>query len=149
MKKLCVIFLFSLMAVCMFFPLLTLAEEVGIIDTNITDYLKPEEFASLAGQVAFVVAMAQFLKLPLDKVFGHIKTCYVVYFLAACGQVLARLLVPALGVLCWAAVTTMILQATAVAWAAMKAYEQLIARVEEKKAALLKAQAVEVPPNVE
>jgi hypothetical protein len=148
MKKFLVILLFSLVAVCMLFPMLALAEEVGIISTDITDYLKPEEFASLAGQVAFVVAMAQFLKLPLDKVFGHIKTCYVVYFLAACGQVLARLLVPALGVLSWAAVPTMVLQATAVAWAAMKAYEQLIAKVEEKKA-LLKAQTVEVPPNVE
>jgi hypothetical protein len=148
MKKILFGILLFMLMVCLFFPLLALAEDAGVIDTNITDYLKPEEFASLAGQVVFVVTMAQFLKLPLDKVYGHIKTCYVVYFLAACGQVLARLLVPALGVLCWAAVPTMVLQATAVAWAAMKAYEQLIAKVEEKKA-LLKAQTVEVPPNVE
>ena len=108
-------------------------------DTGIpfpTEYMKPEDFATFAGQVAFVVALVQFLKLPADGLFGgHVKTSYVVYAISLLGQILARLIMPAVaGVLTWAAVPTMVLWAFCVAWASMEAYNKLIAKVEEKKA---------------
>jgi hypothetical protein len=108
----------------------------GEVIDNLEDYITPDQFATFAGQVAFVLLLAQFLKLPIDGLFsGHVKTQYVVYVFAFGGQVLARLLLPAAGGLSWAALPTMLLYAVAVAWTANKTYVQLIAKVEAAKAA--------------
>jgi hypothetical protein len=124
----------------------------GEVIENLNDYITPDQFATFAGQVAFVVLLSQFLKLPIDGLFsGHVKTQYVVYVFAFGGQVLARLLLPAAGGLSWAALPTMLLYAVAVAWTANKTYVQLIAKVETAKAAKLAeaaaAQPETKPPN--
>ncbi len=110
-----------------------------------TEYMKPEDFATFAGQVVFVVALVQFLKIPADGLFGgHIKTEYVVYVVAFLGQVLARMILPSVaGVLSWGALPTMLLWAFCVAWAAMKSYKVVIAQVEEKKVKLTSQSNVE------
>lgn len=124
----------------------------GEVIENLDDYITPDQFATFAGQVAFVLLLAQFLKLPIDGLFsGHIKTQYVVYIFAFIGQVLARLLLPAAGGLTWTALPTMFLYAVAVAWTANKTYVNLIQKVETAKAAkvaaLAAAQMVTKPPN--
>ncbi len=145
MKRILFGILICMLLVCVAYPLLALAEETGTTGTNITDYLKPEEFASFAGQVTFVLLVVQFLKLPIDNALGHIKTEYIVYIVALIAQVLAQAMLYGFNSFTWAILPKCIAYAFLVALAAMKTYKEAIQKVEEKKAAL-KAQAVEALP---
>jgi hypothetical protein len=148
MKKILFAALFLCMVfVCVAYPLIVLAEEAGAIGTDITDFLTPEEFASFAGQVTFVVLVVQFLKLPIDQMVGHIKTEYVVYGVAVIAQVLAQGMMHGFYSFTWAFIPQCIAYAFLVAVVAMKSYKEAIQKVEEKKAALT-AQKVKAPPNV-
>ncbi len=151
MKKVIPILLLILvMTLTVALPVIALAEEAGAALPN--DYMTPEDFATFAGQVVFVVALVQFLKIPADGWFGgHIKTEYVVYIVSVIGQVLARMILPNVaGVLTWGAVPTILIWALCVAYAAMKSYSVIIAKVEGRKAALADQNEVQTKqPNAE
>ncbi len=126
----------AMLALCVLYPLLTLAEAAGASDTGITDYLTPEEFASFTGQVTFVVLVVQFIKLPIDQNIGKVKTEYIVYGVALLTQVLAQALLYGLNSFTWAFIPKCIAYAFLVAVTAKEVYIKAIGNVEAKKAAL-------------
>ncbi len=126
----------AMLALCVLYPLFTLAEEAGAADTGNTDYLTPEEFASFTGQVTFVVLVVQFIKLPIDQNIGKVKTEYIVYGVALLTQVLAQALLYGLNSFTWAFIPKCIAYAFLVAVTAKEVYIKAIGNVEAKKAAL-------------
>ena len=134
-------FLFSvlflgMLALCVVYPLLALAEEVGVLDAGVTDYLTPEKFASFTGQVTFVVLVVQFIKLPIDQKIGKVKTEYIVYGVALIAQVMAQALLYGFPSFTWAFIPKCIAYAFLVAVTAKEVYIKAIGNVEAKKAAL-------------
>ena len=129
------VFLCLLLA-CICYPLLVLAEAAGAIGTNVTDYLKPEDFAAFAGQVTFVVLVVQFIKLPIDAKIAKVRTEYIVYAVAVIAQVLAQFLLYGLSGFTWAYIPKCIAYAFLVAVVAKEVYNKAIGNVEAKKAAL-------------
>ncbi len=125
-----------LLLACVCYPLLVLAETAGAIGTNVTDYLKPEEFAAFAGQVTFVVLVVQFIKLPIDIKIGKVRTEYIVYAVAVIAQVLAQFLLYGLNSFTWAYIPKCIAYAFLVAVVAKEVYNKAIGNVEARKAAL-------------
>lgn len=126
----------GMLALCVLYPLLTLAEAAGAADTGITDYLTPEEFASFTGQVTFVVLVIQFIKMPVDQRIGKIKTEYIVYGVALLSQVLAQALLYGLNSFTWAFIPKCAAYAFLVAVTAKEVYIKAIGNVEARKAAL-------------
>lgn len=147
MKRIFLVVLLLMALACVFYPLLALAEEAGAIGTNITDYLKPEDFASFAGQVTFVVLVVQFLKLPIDAAVGKIKTEYIVYTVAVAAQVLAQGMLHGFNSFTWGFIPKCIAYAFLVAVVAKETYVKAIGNVEAKKAAMA-AQKVEAAPDL-
>ncbi len=145
-KKLFAILLLGLMLACMAWPLLAMAEDAGAISTNITDYLTPEEFASFAGQVTFVVLVVQFLKLPIDNLVGKVKTEYIVYAVAVIAQVLAQGMLYGFNSFTWGFIPKCIAYAFLVAVVAKETYVKAIGNVEAKKAALAVQAGLEAKP---
>ena len=126
----------GMLALCVMYPLLVLAEAAGAADTGITGYLTPEEFASFTGQVTFVVLVVQFIKLPIDQKIGKVKTEYIVYGVALIAQVLAQALLYGFASFTWAFIPKCIAYAFLVAVTAKEAYVKAIGNVEARKAAL-------------
>ena len=135
---------FCLLLACLCFPALVLAGETGGNGAAVTDYLKPEEFASFAGQVTFVVLVVQFIKLPVDAGLGKFRTEYIVYGVAVVAQVLAQAMLSGFSSFTWAFIPKCIAYAFLVAVVAKETYNKAIGNVEAKKAAL-KAKAEEPP----
>lgn len=125
-----------LLLACICYPLLVLAETAGAVGANVTDYLKPEDFAAFAGQVTFVVLLVQFIKLPIDEKIGKVRTEYIVYAAAVIAQVLAQFLLHGLSGFTWAYIPKCIAYAFLVAVVAKEVYNKAIGNVEAKKAAL-------------
>ncbi len=124
------------LALCACYPLLSLAEAAGTAGADIPDSLTPEEFASFAGQVAFVLLLVQFIKLPIDQRIGKVKTEYIVYGVALIAQVLAQALFRGLYSFTWAFAPKCIAYAFLVAVTAKEVYVKAIGNVEAKKAKL-------------
>lgn len=128
----------GMLALCVLYPLYTLAEATGVIHTGFNDYLTPEEFASFTGQVVFAVLVVQFIKLPIDQRIGKVKTEYIVYGIALIAQVLAQALLGGLNSFTWAFIPKCIAYAFLVAVTAKEVYVKAIGNVEAKKAALFR-----------
>ncbi len=143
-KKSFVIMLLGIMLACIAWPLLAMADD-GLSLGQITDYLTPEEFASFAGQVTFVVLVVQFLKLPIDHVVGKVKTEYIVYAVAVIAQVLGQAMLYGLSGFTWSFVPKCIAFAFLVAVSAKEVYVKAIGNVEAKKAAKLEQTVVKPP----
>ena len=130
----------GMLALCVLYPLLALAEAAGAVDAGVSDYLTPEEFASFTGQVTFVVLVVQFIKLPIDQKIGKVKTEYIVYGIALIAQVLAQALLYSFTSFTWAFAPKCIAYAFLVAVTAKEAYIKAIGNVEAKKATLALAE---------
>ncbi len=126
----------SMLLLCVCYPLLSIAEAAGVADTGIADYLTPEEFASFAGQVTFVVLMVQFIKLPIDQKIVKVRTEYIVYAVALIAQVLAQALFYGFQSFTWAYVPKCIAYGFLTAVTAKEVYNKAIGNVEAKKAVL-------------
>ena len=142
MKRILFMALFlCILLLCICAPLLSLAEKGKPADAGVTDSLTPEEFASFAGQVAFVLLLVQFIKLPIDRKICKVRTEYIVYAAAVIAQVLAQGLLYGFHSFTWAFIPKCIAYAFLVAVTAKEVYVKAIGNVEAKKAALhLKAE---------
>ena len=137
MKRILFMALFlCILLLCICAPLLSLAEKAKAADTGITDSLTPEEFASFAGQVAFVLLLVQFIKLPIDRKICKVRTEYIVYAAAVIAQVLAQGLLYGFKSFTWAFIPKCAAYAFLVAVTAKEVYVKAIGNVEAKKAAL-------------
>ncbi len=130
-----------MLLLCLCYPLLTLAEEAGTPSLAAAGYLTPQEFAYFAGQVTFVVLVVQFIKLPIDRSIGKVRTEYIVYGVALIAQVLAQALLYGFSSFSLAFIPKCIAYALLVAVTAKEVYVKAIGNVEAKKAAFQSAQA--------
>ena len=141
MKK----FLLVLILALLLLPAIALA-----VDTQLPmDLLSWPSLGALGVAAGLTVYIVQLLKLPLDKVLGHVPTRIVVYVIALGILLAAQVFVPGLGGLTWDSGILCAFNAVLVALAAMATYEVTIQKVEEKKAMALALKVAEdKPPNV-
>ena len=124
--------LLTLVLLLLVMPVVALALETEL-PAELLDWTDLGTLGIAAGITVYIVQM---LKLPVDKVLGHIPTRIIVYVVAMGILLLAQIFVPGLGGLSWETGLLCIFNAVLVALAAMKTYEVAIENVEEKKAAL-------------
>lgn len=137
MKRMFIPALFlCILLLCVCFPLLSLAENAKT-EADVTDSLTPEEFASFAGQVVFVLLVVQLIKLPIDLKLCKIRTEYIVYGVAVIAQMLAQGLLYGFKGFTWAFIPKCIAYAFLVAVTAKEVYVKAIGNVEAKKAELM------------
>ncbi len=142
MKK----FLFGLLlmlGLLIMLPLAALAVETQLP----TDLLSWGDLGILGVAAGLTVYIVQLLKLPVDKVFGHVPTRIVVYTVALSILITAQIFVPGLGGLTWDSGILCAFNAVLVALAAMATYTKLIKEAEGKKAEAGAVEAVEQPPD--
>lgn len=128
MKKIFFLFFSLLMIGTMLMPCVALAEGVPGMPT---DFLTWEVIGTFAGAVTLTVFIVQAVKLPLDKVFGHVPTRYVVYLIALAVMLLAQWFLN--GKMTAETVCMCVVNAFLVQLAAMAAYTELIERAEDAK----------------
>jgi peptidoglycan/LPS O-acetylase OafA/YrhL len=126
MKKVFLVLLFALVLL----PAMALAVETQLP----TDLLSWPSLGALGVAAGLTVYIVQLLKLPLDKVLGHVPTRVAVYVIALVILLAAQVFVPGLGGLTWENGILCVFNAVLVALAAMSTYEVTIRKVEEKKA---------------
>ena len=128
MKKIVFLLCFLLMICAMLMPCMAVAEGVLNMPTN---FLTWEEIGTFAGAITLTVFIVQAVKLPIDKVFGHIPTRYIVYLIALAVMLLAQWFLNSkmtVETVCMCVVNAFLVQL-----AAMATYTELIERAEEAK----------------
>ncbi|MEG2621394.1 MAG: hypothetical protein RSC06_00715 [Clostridia bacterium] len=125
MKKVLSVLFLSLL-LCLF-ALPALAEATGVP----TDFFNWEIIGTFAGAVALTVFIVQAVKLPLDKVFGHVPTRAVVYAISLAVMVMAQWFTN--GKMTVETVCMCVVNAFLVMLSAMAAYTELIQGTEDRK----------------
>jgi hypothetical protein len=124
MKKILIAMLLALMLACSILP--AMAEGEGP-----TDFFTWASLGTFAGAVAATVFIVQACKMPADKVFGHVPTRLIVYFIALALLLMAQGFLN--GGLTFDTVCLAVVNAFLVALAAMQTYSLLIEQAEHKK----------------
>jgi peptidoglycan/LPS O-acetylase OafA/YrhL len=120
------VFLFALLMVL---PMVALAVETTMPE----NLLSWGDLGALGVAAGLTVYIVQLLKLPLDKVFGHVPTRIVVYFISLAILIAAQIFVPGLGGLTWETGILCAFNGVLVALAAMSTYTLTIEKVEQSK----------------
>jgi membrane associated rhomboid family serine protease len=136
-KYLTAVFMFALL---LMLPMAALAVETTLPE----DLLSWADLGALGVAAGLTVYIVQLLKLPLDKVFGHVPTRIVVYFISLAILIAAQIFVPGMGGLTWETGILCAFNGVLVALAAMSTYTLTIEKVEQSKQENIE----EKPPNV-
>ena len=139
MKKVFLALLFALI----FLPAMALAVETQLP----TDLLSWPNLGTLGVATGLTVYIVQLIKLPIDKVLGHVPTRVVVYVIALVILLAAQVFVPGLGGLTWESGILCAFNAVLVALAAMATYEVTIQKVEDKENEMAKQVATITKPT--
>ena len=95
MKKLMLVFSFTLVILSLCLPVLALAEDAPAVDVPAVQPAVPATgydwtaLAGVAGATAFTLLVVQFIKAPLDKIW-HIPTRVIVYLIAFATLLIAQ-----------------------------------------------------------
>lgn len=136
--------LFALILFVVLLPITALAVETQLP----TDLLSWPNLGALGVTAGLTVYIVQLLKLPIDKVMGHVPTRVVVYVIALGILLAAQVFVPGLGGLTWESGILCVFNAVLVALAAMSTYTVTIKEPEEERTAIAaKAATEDKPPN--
>lgn len=129
MKKILNILLLSLILTLIAMP--AMAEAIGGVPSEPTDFFTWATIGTFAGAVAMTVFIVQAVKMPADKVFGHVPTRLIVYVIALALLLMSQAFLN--GGLNFENVCLAVINAFLVMLAAMSTYTLLIEQTEARK----------------